>query len=251
MESSEPSEKLLTLLEALGLLPASGATHAEIREKTGLPAATLLRMLRTLERRGYVLRDAGKRYRVLFRMEKDLPWGETVVAFLRAQLRVMVERTGQSAELLTRRGAELYWYDKIEPEGLSVRIVARPGSFRTLQELDAPSRLMLRHLAPETLERLLDKNRFRGILAAKESLPWEKARRLIAETDPDAVVFDERGNANGIRRYAVAIRAPAGGCAFLFAVAEAAVPANDAPSHRKHIIEILGLARKRAEGALP
>ncbi|MBN8215567.1 MAG: helix-turn-helix domain-containing protein [Spirochaetes bacterium] len=251
MESSEPSDKLLTLLEALGLLPGSGATHAEIREKTGLPAATLLRMLRTLERRGYVLRDAGKRYRPLFRLEKDLPWGEEVIAFLRAQLTVLATRTGQAAELLTRRGTDLYWYDKLEPEDQAVRILAQPGFLRTLQELDAPARLMLRRMPPEAIERTLDTARFRGILAMKDPLTWDQARRRIEATDPEAVVFDERGNANGIRRYAIAVAPRAGGATFLYAIAEAAVPANDSPSHRKHIVEILELARKRAEGALP
>lgn len=248
--ASEPAEKILTLLEALARRGHTLATHGELQGLTGLPGATLLRMLRTLEKRGYISRDNDKRYRPLFHLERDLPWGEPIISRLRGELVTLLKHTGESAELLTVRGTDLYWYDKIEPISSPVRIMAQRGSTRTLHELDAPSRLVLRHLGPQWVEDKLDRGRLRGILAPKEKISPEEARVLIEHTDPDAVVFDDRGNANGIRRYAVAVRHRGGALAFLFAVAEAALPAHDAPAHRKIIGDILVEVRDRAENLI-
>jgi DNA-binding IclR family transcriptional regulator len=54
---SSAVDRALGVLEALGESPA-GLTHAQLCRKVGIPKSTASYLLRTLERRGYLRRDA-------------------------------------------------------------------------------------------------------------------------------------------------------------------------------------------------
>lgn len=250
MKTSEPAEKMLTVIESLVSIGDRKPTQTELRHHTGINAATLFRILRTLEHRGYVKRDEDRRYHILFRMERDLPFNESVVQKLCEHLQKLLKETGQSAELLTIRGTNLYWYQKVEPPDPGVTIAARKGGMRPLYELDAPARMALAHRGLDFVHANMDRLRFYRIYPTLESLSWKEAEKIIQSVDLNGIELDEKGNSRGVRRYAMAVCDKQGKMLFLLSIAEAAIPAHDHPDHRNRIFHSLKRTKMEMEKLL-
>lgn len=102
----EAVERALTLLEAFAEGEAS-LSLAELAARTGFYKSTILRLIGSLERFGYLIRTAGGRYRLgpslarlgaLYRDESDLE------AVLRPVLRRLRDDSGETASFYVRSG---------------------------------------------------------------------------------------------------------------------------------------------------
>ncbi len=110
----QPEQKVEAVERALGILEAfaDGSPRlalAELAARTGLYPSTILRLAASLERFGYLLREADGRFRlgptplrlgVLYRRSFDL------AEFVRPALARLVEATGETAAFYVREGEQ-------------------------------------------------------------------------------------------------------------------------------------------------
>lgn len=242
---SEPVEKTLTLLEAFQGGPNRGLTHRELMEATGLSAATLLRMLRTLESRGYVTRDGQKAYRPAFRLERGLPVEGDGGRRLHELLETLSADTGVTAELLTIRPPDLSWYDQVQPPRADVVVRATIGTRRTLRELDAPSRIVLAHWGAEKTRSILGEKGYVHVTPPGKPMTWKDVTALLSATPKGAIAWDPLGNANGVRRHALALTDKGGDLLAVVSLAEAALARTD---DRAHVAGLHGALKAFAAG---
>ncbi len=113
-------ERALSILEAIAA-SRNGLTNSEISRKVGMPKSSASYILRTLERRGYLRREAesGKYHLGL----KVLSLGRDVVAGLNISeaalpiLRSLVERTQLTAHLAVLDHGEAVYIEKVDAPG--------------------------------------------------------------------------------------------------------------------------------------
>ncbi len=238
---SMPAVRVLAVLEFAHRKKNDPFTLSDLAMGTGLAKATLLRVIRTLSDAGYLI-DTGSAYRSNLFFDVRLPASQQHAAQLDQVLQELAKESGLTVEVLTIRTPDLYWFDKRAHPALQVRVVAEPGTTRTLYELDAPSRVYLSARGLQFVqEELLPGFFHQG--PQKRRLSEPEALRIIRETDSHDVVFDREGNLNGIRRYVVAIRSPEGAFRYLLSIAEPALPQNDRPEHIQRVFMLLRKAR--------
>lgn len=240
---SEPVEKTLTVLEYIDANDTP-LTLNDLFVKTQIPKATLYRILTTLVARGYAIKE-GHAYRANFRLERRQPPSAVYLSRADGVLADVVQRTGRSAEIITVDGSDLYWHEKAEPSETAIRIVAKKGFRRSLYELDAPSRLYLRHIGIDEVAARFDRSDFHASGPEKSDyrrLSWDEAARVIQATDI-SFTYDFRGNSNGVRRFVTRVLDARGGFLCLIAVAEAAIMSGDEAALAKHYADVLAGAR--------
>ncbi|MEK6795955.1 MAG: helix-turn-helix domain-containing protein [Spirochaetota bacterium] len=228
---SEPVEKTLTVLEHIDANSGTPLMINDLFTKTQIPKATLYRILTTLVARGYVIKE-GHSYRANFHIERRQPPQAVYLNRADAVINDIVARTSRSAEIMTVDSTDLYWYAKAEPPDSAIRIVAKKGFRRTLYELDAPSRIYLRHIGIDEMALRFDRNDFHASGPEKSDhrrLRWDEAADIIRSTDP-LFAYDLRGNSNGIRRFVTRVLDARGAFLCLIAIAEAALMTGDESS---------------------
>ncbi|MBI4976786.1 MAG: helix-turn-helix domain-containing protein [Spirochaetes bacterium] len=221
--TSEPAEKILTVIEYFAARTAGSYGLNDIHLQTHIPKATLMRILGTLIRRGYVSRS-GKSYTGTFSL---LMRGTGLSDFFSRAESVMQEllaQTRQSVELLAVRGTELFWQEKYEYPDLPIRIMAKKGFRRSLYELDAPSRTYLNSFTVDDIAARFDTSKFYRT-GDNKNVSWNEAKALI--TAADTVTYDNEGNKNGVRRFAVRITPKGSDACFILAIAEPATLQRD------------------------
>ena len=240
MDKQKESSSTLRTLQVMEYLAAAGRPVGigPLEQATAIPKATVYRIIGTLIRRGYVVKRNGG-YIPLFslvRTSQPLPLPDERLFSILDEL---LEVTRRSVELLTVHGDSLYWYDKKEWPDLALSIKAYRGFSRTIYETDAPVRAWLAAVRRCRGEAFLHDLSDRFYSYTDHRLPVSHVD--IADLlDDSAVVFDREGNENGIRRYAAAVTNPEGEFAFLVAVAEPCIPANNTPEHIEYIKQQLG-----------
>ena len=247
---AEGVTRVLRILELLSEAPASGVSSPELVERTGLASSTLYRLVGELEAAGYLYRDADRRLHPNFSFERRVDAGALLPGALRDACTELSAELGSASEAILPRGQNLLWHITAEHPSQALRLRAHPGYVRATYELDSISRLALAHLPIERIEREWDTSGFHAVGIERAKVSWAEARATLEAVAPDAMEHDLRGNAKGVRRFAVALPDTEGRLACLLTVAEAAVPLADEPAHVERIARALGAARSRlAAGA--
>jgi DNA-binding IclR family transcriptional regulator len=235
-EISPPAAKLIEVIEFLSFSNKE-VSLKEISDKTRISQATLLRILNTLIEYGYISKNSEKKYVPYFKLHKSTTIPSSLEPVLAESLDKLVKLTGQSAEILTVKGINLFWHNKKEPENMEIKITAYPGFKRSMYELDAPSRLYLKFTGKKEIENRFDKNEFYNV--SYEKCNWNEAVKIWGKENINQIAYDELGNGNGIRRYASLVTDEIGNFIFMLAVAEAAIPSNNTSEHIQKIMNAL------------
>jgi DNA-binding IclR family transcriptional regulator len=240
------ARRVVALMQALTAAREAPAGVSELAARSGLALATAHRILGDLEAMGLAYRDGERRWVANFAFERQVPLAAAPLARARAAMERVGAHLGMASEIVVPRGDALVWHAKFEPRDQSIRLRAHAGYARTIYELDALSRLALRHAGIAAVEARCDLSAFfaTGVDGARQD--WPAARATIAAVDPDGVAFDMSGNSKGVRRFAVALRR-ADGLACLLTAVEAAIPVRDPEARRACVVEALLSARDAAE----
>jgi DNA-binding IclR family transcriptional regulator len=244
-ETSKPLEKALAVIEYMNMRHDRAYTLEDLSRDSGVAKTTLLRIMNTLIDYGYVSKTRKKRYVTNFYLTKLLPLDPAHHRHLESVLREIATETGQSGEIITINGKNLYWYDKAESRQLPLKIAAYPGFRRSLYELDAPARLYLKHLSIDTVSQQFDTTGFYTAAPAYSSVSWEEATAIIEPVDPKEIEYDLEGNRNGIRRFCVLVESKSGEFQYILAIAEAALRIPDEAAHIETNCSILKRHVKR------
>jgi len=247
IDISLPAAKTLEVLEYFSFAGGELSLR-QVADATGISQATLLRILNTLIEYGYISKNAEKKYTASFKLSKS----GTIPAYLEPALDRsighLVEKTGQSAEVLTVKGDKLFWHNKKEAADMQIRINAKTGFKRTIYELDAPVRLYLKSLGGKLVRKLFKTGAFYNIEYKKCSIG--RAESIWEAEDIDKVTYDRHGNSNGVRRYAALVNDKTGNFLFILAVAEAAVPCNNTSEHINKVISAIESEKEILKGVI-
>ncbi|MFW5830082.1 MAG: helix-turn-helix domain-containing protein [Planctomycetota bacterium] len=193
----------LRLLQQLG---QSGAMSLErLSAECDIPKSSCVRLLRSLQLAGMVHRDpVSKRYLAVQRL---VPVQLGPAAFqqrLRDEMLAIVEAWGCTAEFWQPRDRGIALVERCEPESAEVRILARIGFPRDLEELEAVARSWLAW-QPIRSRRYW---RWNGD-DLQEALTPEQVRSLLEQVRTRGWTVDEQPNKNRVRRLAAPIRTEA------------------------------------------
>jgi DNA-binding IclR family transcriptional regulator len=238
-DSSTPAVKILDVMEYFSV-HTKPSSLAHISRQTGIAQATLLRILSTLLARGYVARNADKQYSPKYQLTREDSIPAALSEILMESLRNLIAAQCDSAEIITLRDTNLFWHEKMEQNELPVRVAVKPGSTRTIYELDAPTRLFLKYLGSRKAAQYFDTTRFYDV--SYQPKTWRQSQNIFIRENLEKVTFDRAGNSNGIRRFAtllVAEKIP-----FVLSVAEAALPQNNTNHHIRAVKTLLQKERR-------
>jgi len=151
-----PGLRLFGLLEVVAASPRPFTLQSMV-EATGLPKATLHRMLQQLEGAGWLQRQgSGRHYGTgvrLRRLAEQLLLNDTLHGARHAVLRSLVEEIGESCNITALWGDEVVYLDRVEtPEPL--RFHLRPGS-RVPCHATASGKMLLAQMGPAQRRQLL------------------------------------------------------------------------------------------------
>lgn len=146
-------ERALNILEALAV-SRKGYSASELSRRLGLPKSSVHLILRTLERRGYLQKQAtGGRYRFglkLVALGRTALDGVELREEARPALSALVQRTGLTAHLGVLERSEVVIIDRIEATS-PVRVVSWVGRRLDLNST-AVGKALIAHLAPEAFD---------------------------------------------------------------------------------------------------
>ncbi len=118
--SSVAVDRALAILEAAAQRPG-GLTNSDISRRLGVPKSSASYILRTLERRGYLRRDADSgKYRLglkVLSLGRDALTGLDLGALAVPALRALVERTQLTAHLAVLDHGEAVYVEKVDAPG--------------------------------------------------------------------------------------------------------------------------------------
>lgn len=128
-----------------------------LAEETGLPKATLHRMLQQLESGGLLQRSNDGRHLAigtrLRQLSEKVLMNDVYQGARRAVLRQLVEELGESCNLTALSGSEVIYLDRVET-ATPLRFYLHPGS-RVPAHCSASGKLLLAQLTPTQRRRLL------------------------------------------------------------------------------------------------
>ncbi|GAA4137940.1 IclR family transcriptional regulator domain-containing protein [Leifsonia shinshuensis] len=149
------SQSVARALDLLDLVSRGVRTLEALAEEAGVHKSTVLRLLQTLESRGFVAHDAGHRYRVgpaVFALASDALDAVDVRAAASPTLRALAAETGQTVHLATYQDGVVTYIDKVESrQGL--RMYSRIGLPAAIHAT-AVGKVLLGGLDPAERERV-------------------------------------------------------------------------------------------------
>jgi DNA-binding IclR family transcriptional regulator len=160
--SDSPSvavERALTMLEVVAQAQ-DGLSNAEISRKLGIPKSSASYILRTLENRGYLGRDAESgKYRVglkILSLSRGALGGLDIRGVALPVMRRLMQQTGLTCHLAVLDGAEAVYIEKVEPEGF-IRMDTWVGR-RMRVHATSVGKAIVAHISQEDLEEILRKS---------------------------------------------------------------------------------------------
>ena len=151
-----PALRLLSLLELIAAKDLGVSLQALVDE-TGLPKATLHRMLQQLESAAYLQRGAdGRQYHTgtrLRRLAESLLFHSVHHGARHAVLRHLVDEVGESCNLTALSGSEVVYLDRVETPA-PLRFYLHPGS-RVPVHCSASGKVLLAQMTPAERRQLL------------------------------------------------------------------------------------------------
>src|SRR5256714_2911590 len=149
-------ERALAMLEAVAQEP-EGLSNAEISRKLEIPKSSASYLLRTLETRGYLNRDASSgRYRVglkILSLSRGALSGIDVREVALPIMRHLVEKTGLTCHLAILDGPEAVYIEKVEPPGF-IRMDTWVGR-RMSVHATSVGKALVAYIAQEQLEKMV------------------------------------------------------------------------------------------------
>ena len=208
VRQADPAPALGRGLALLGTLNREGAASLEQLAKWHRwPKSSVARLLRSLDLAGAIQRDpATMRYRAVARLVMLDRSGQDVRRLAQPEMVKLATAVEQTVELHSfdaDADRSLVMIDRCEPEGVAVRVQARIGFARQMDEIDALTKTALA---------------FGGVTSSKvgrSPWAWRRGRRarlsqatvqrLVRHVRLARVAHDEDVNSNGVFRYAAPI----------------------------------------------
>ena len=156
LDGETPALRLIALLELIAAKD-EGLSLQALVDSTGLPKATLHRMLAQLEGAAFLQRGAdGRQYRAGIRarrMAESLLFHSIHHGARHAVLRHLVDQLGESCNLTALSGSEVIYIDRVETQA-PLRFYLQPGS-RVPVHCSASGKLLLAQMTPRERRQLL------------------------------------------------------------------------------------------------
>ena len=211
-------ERALSVLELLARTQ-NGLTLPELTRRLSLPKSSVHCLLLTLERRGYLLRQAPNgRYLFgsrLFSLGNQVLNGLALRETAAPHLRDLMERTHLTVHLAVLEGGEAVLIAKAEPPGAS-RLATWPGKRMDLHSTGV-GKALLAYLPEAELARLLGE---RGLPRRNENsiTSTRKLREELATVRRLGYALDDEEDEIGLRCIGAPVFDPAGGVAAAISV---------------------------------
>jgi DNA-binding IclR family transcriptional regulator len=222
MEQLSPAPALERGLALLQQLEREGACSLELLAGlSGLPKSSVSRLLLSLERVGVISRDsATKRYVALMHLT---PIALTNSLWRKMSLEKMIrlsESSGQTVELYLFERDRLTMIERCEPTDVVVKVHAKIGWERPLDEIDALSQIVysFSDLVLPGTEFWYWKD------GKKKNMPRSEIKVLLRDVQKNAGAVDIHVNSHGVRRYAVPLVDRFGKLQAVLAIAQAPLP---------------------------
>ncbi len=148
-------ERALGILEAVAKEP-EGLSNADISRHLEIPKSSASYILRTLEKRGYLNRDGGGRYRVglkILSLSRGALSGIDVREVALPIMRNLVDKTNLTCHLAILDGPEAVYIEKVEPSGF-IRMDTWVGR-RMRVHATSVGKALVAHIPRERLEKIL------------------------------------------------------------------------------------------------
>lgn len=210
LDTNSAVDRAAKLLAALGHgRPSVGLSLGDISAETDIPKSTALRLLTSLEQRGFVERDSAGRFRIglglvdlVFAYLEDLD----LVEQARAVLEELCKETGETVHLGIPSDREVVYIDKVE-SSQSLRMVSRVGARSPLSST-ALGKAILAYAGEEFLSQVIAA----GLEARTvHTLVTPKALRAdLASVRSAGYAVDREENKLGICCVAAAVRERSG-----------------------------------------
>ena len=156
LDGETPALRLIALLELIAAKD-EGLSLQALVDSTGLPKATLHRMLAQLEGAAFLQRGAdGRQYRAGIRARRfaeSLLFHSIHHGARHAVLRHLVDQLGESCNLTALSGSEVIYIDRVETQA-PLRFYLQPGS-RVPVHCSASGKLLLAQMTPRERRQLL------------------------------------------------------------------------------------------------
>ncbi|MFF2050768.1 IclR family transcriptional regulator [Leifsonia sp. NPDC058194] len=149
------SQSLARALDVLDLVSRGVATLDALAEQVGVHKTTVLRLLQTLEQRGFVGRDRSHRYHLgpaVFALAESALDARDVRSAASAALRELAAETGQTVHLATYQDGVVTYIDKVESRQ-PLRMYSRVGLPAALHAT-AVAKVLLGGLEATELDRI-------------------------------------------------------------------------------------------------
>lgn len=151
-------ERAFSMLEIIAQ-SSGGVSNGEISRKLGIPKSSASYILRTLESRGYLSREAetGK-YRVglkILSLSRGALGGRDVRAIALPAMRRLSEQTGLTCHLAVLDGTDAVYIEKVESEGF-IRMDTWVGR-RMRIHATSVGKAIIAHIPQADVEQLLDR----------------------------------------------------------------------------------------------
>jgi DNA-binding IclR family transcriptional regulator len=150
-------ERALAMLEAVAQEP-EGLSNAEISRTLQIPKSSASYILRTLEARGYLNRDAGSgKYRVglkILSLSRGALSGIDVREVALPVMRHLMEKTSLTCHLAILDGPDAVYIEKVEPQGF-IRMDTWVGR-RMRVHATSVGKSLVAHIPQERLEKILE-----------------------------------------------------------------------------------------------
>jgi IclR family acetate operon transcriptional repressor len=180
------ANRVLDILELLARTPA-GCALKDLSRELDAPKSSLLSLLQTLDRRGYVTQGSGGIYRLGTRaleLSGALGGDQDLRDVAHVEIRALAGKTGESAILatLTSDHRAVIYIDKVESLH-RIRATARVGETRPLHSTSS-GRLLLAHLPASEREALIDQlelTRFTAQTITSRSRLRREMTRILGE----------------------------------------------------------------------
>jgi DNA-binding IclR family transcriptional regulator len=197
--TSTAVERALSMLEAVGQRPG-GMTNSEISRRLEIPKSSASYVLRVLERRGYLHRDAESgRYRLglaLLSLARSVDEGQDVREAALPVLRQLADRCRLTAHLGVLDAGEAVYVEKAEVPGL-IKMATYPGR-RTDVHSTSIGKAILAHVAEHEVEAIA---RERGLArrTPKTITSLARLRRDLELVRERGFALDDEENNVGVR----------------------------------------------------
>ncbi len=210
LDGDTPVLRLFSLLEVIARKDQFFSLQGLV-EETGLPKATLHRMLQQLESAAILQRDAqGRFYGAglrLRRLAEDVLLNNTVHGARHAVLRKLVEEVGESCNITALSGSEVLYLDRVETQA-PLRFYLHPGS-RVPAHCSASGKLFLAQMTPSQRRRLLDQAPLEQY-TARTVTDFEALEREVEAVRRDGYAIDNEEFLPGLFCIALLVPRPLG-----------------------------------------